>query len=124
MRKGDQPLRALYLQGMRISRLNANTRLVGLTLIGYANFQSGLLRQDHMPTPEELSYATGLTVGQVLTQIEVLTQRGWLTECKPERGPNAGSTQLKLTVPVFVLSHLRARAAESQKTKETSGSEL
>ncbi|WP_330349619.1 hypothetical protein [Streptomyces sp. NBC_00582] len=100
-------LRPLYERGLRTSRMLPEARLVGLTLLGYANFQSGVLHAEFRPTPEQLADATGLTPRQVLVQIEVLTSRGWLRERTIAKGPNQGVSVLQLCIPVAVLQLLR-----------------
>ncbi|MFF3891348.1 hypothetical protein [Streptomyces sp. NPDC001914] len=109
----DERLRPLYTQGLRISRLHPEARLVALTLLGYANFHTGLIHEQWRPTPQELAYATGLTAGQVLVQLEVLTQRGWIYSRVLTQGKNAGTDVLQLCVPAAVLLHVRARKGES-----------
>lgn len=103
-------LRQMFQQGIRISRMQPEARLVGLTLLTYANFRTGLLNK-HAPTPEQLAYATGLTEGQVLVQIQVLKQRGWLTERVLTVGPREGQAVFQLGIPGAVLHQLRNRRA-------------
>lgn len=105
-------LRPLYQQGLRLSRMEPNARLTALTLLGYANFQTGLIHERWRPTTDQLSYATGITTGQVLVQLEVLTQRGWLYTRPLKDGPRAGEDALQLSVPAGVLEQLRARKHE------------
>jgi len=112
LRKSER-MRSMYEQGMRISRMLPEARLVGLTLLGYANFQTGQIHARWRPTAEQLSYATGLTVGQVLVQVQVLTSRGWLTEHTLTRGPRAGSVALQLFIPAAVLEQIRDRAVQA-----------
>ncbi|MFJ2515577.1 hypothetical protein ACIPEL_36170 [Streptomyces griseoviridis] len=100
--------RQMFQQAMRISRMRPNSRLVGLTLLGYANFKTGLLNK-YQPDLAELSYATGLTKEQVDVQIRVLTQRQWLTRHVPAEGPRQGQEVLKLQIPAAVLQQLRNR---------------
>jgi hypothetical protein len=102
-------LRPMFQQGVRLSRMQPHARLVALTLLGYANFQTGLIHERWTPTTEELAYATGLTTEQVQVQIEVLTQRGWAYTRALKQGPRAGQTALQMCVPAFVLEQLRAR---------------
>lgn len=103
-------LRQVFQQGMRLSRMRPEARLVGLTLLAYANFKTGLLNK-YVPAGRELAAATGLTEGQALIQIEVLTQRGWLTRHTPSRGPRQDQQVLQLCVPALVLEQLRQRRA-------------
>ncbi|WP_392967256.1 hypothetical protein [Streptomyces sp. LN245] len=107
-------LRPLYTQGLRTSRLLPEARLTALTLLGYANFQTGLVHEQWRPTTDELAYATGLTAGQVLVQLEVLTQRGWMYIRTLKEGDRAGSSVLQLCIPAAVLEDLRARKPKSQ----------
>lgn len=100
--------RQMFQQGMRLSRMHPEARLVGLTLLAYANFKTGLLNK-YEPNAKELAHATGLTEGQALVQIEVLTQRGWLTQHTPGRGPRQGRQVLHLCIPALVLQQLRQR---------------
>lgn len=103
----NEVLRQAYQQGVRISRMNAESRLVALTLLGYANFRTGLLNK-YQPTPDQLADATGLTEGQVLVQLKILTQRGWLTHRAPITGPRKGQQVYQLCIPKAVLAQLRA----------------
>ncbi|MDX5571011.1 hypothetical protein PYK79_57655, partial [Streptomyces sp. ID05-04B] len=117
LRKSER-LRSMFEHGMRISRMHPETRLVGLTLLGYANFQTGQIHARWRPTVEDLADATGLTAGRVLVQVEILTSRGWLTEHVLARGPRAGSRALLLCVPALVLEQLRDRAAQAAAEAE------
>jgi hypothetical protein len=103
-------LRRMFQHGLRISRMRPEARLTALTLLGYANYRTGLVNK-HLPDTKELAYATGLTEGQVLVQIEVLTQRGWLTHRVLGRGPREGLQVIQLCVPAHVLQQLRDRQA-------------
>ncbi|MFI5685860.1 hypothetical protein [Streptomyces sp. NPDC051636] len=103
----NEVLRQAFQQSMRISRMNAESRLVALTLLGFANFRTGLLNK-YQPTSAQLAAATGLTEGQVLVQLEVLTQRGWLTQRALTTGPRKGQEVYQLCIPQAVLSQLRA----------------
>ncbi len=106
----SEVMRQLYQQAMRISRMRPETRLVALTLLGYANWRHGLLNK-YAPTTEQLAYATGLTDGQVRVQLEILTQRGWLTERALTTGPRAGQRVPQLCIPEFALTRVRNREA-------------
>ncbi|MFJ3794981.1 hypothetical protein ACIPSJ_01695 [Streptomyces sp. NPDC090088] len=101
----DEVLRAVYQRGIRLSRMLPEARLVALTLLPYANYKSGLIQR--VPTPEQLAFGTGLARGQVLVQVEVLAQRGWLTRQRLHSGPNAGQEVLQLRVPALVLEQIR-----------------
>lgn len=100
-------LRPAFQQAMRISRMHPNTRLVALTYLGYAHYETGLIRWH--PAPAELAYATGLTEGQVLVQMEILTQRGWLQMKPLPAGARAGQLAPQLSIPAPVLEQVRAR---------------
>jgi hypothetical protein len=110
----SERLRPLYQQGIRSSRMLPEARLVGLTLLGYANFQTGLVHEKWRPTTDELAYATGLTSAQVLVQLEVLTQRGWMYIRTLKEGARAGTNVLQLCLPAAVLEDLRARKHEGE----------
>lgn len=118
LRKSER-LRSMFEQGIRISRMHSGARLTALSLLGYANFQTGLIHARWRPTPEELAYATGLTTGQVLVQLDVLTSRGWLTTRTLTRGPRTGSTALQLCIPAAVLQQIRDRATRDQVDADT-----
>ncbi|MDX3455089.1 hypothetical protein PV396_24630 [Streptomyces sp. ME02-8801-2C] len=107
-------LRPMFQQAMRISRLLPNSRLVALTLLGYSHYETGLIRRH--PTTAELAYATGLTKAQVLTQVQILTQRGWL-RTNPLPAP-AGIGQLapQLCIPAPVLNQIRSRTYHTFQT--------
>ncbi|MGW4300383.1 hypothetical protein ACWEHT_11460 [Streptomyces sp. NPDC004646] len=104
----DEKLRPCLQQGIRLSRMRPESRLLALTLLGYVNFRSGLMLR-HEPTPAELAAATGLTEGQVLVQLQILTQRGWLTRRHPTQGPRQDRMVYQLCVPQLILQQLRAR---------------
>ncbi|MEU9149168.1 hypothetical protein AB0D59_01105 [Streptomyces sp. NPDC048417] len=103
----DEVLRAMYQRGIRLSRMLPETRLVALTLLPYANYKSGLIK--HVPTPEQLAYGTGLARGQVLVHIEILTQRGWLTQQVLHSGPTAGQEVIQLRIPALALEQIRQK---------------
>ncbi|MFM9542278.1 LexA family transcriptional regulator [Streptomyces turgidiscabies] len=100
-------LRPLFQQAMRISRLLPNSRLVALTLLGYSHYESGLIRRH--PTTAELAYATGLTKDQVLTQVRILAQRGWLRTNRLPARACVGELAPQLCIPAPVLAQIRAR---------------
>lgn len=104
--------RPLFQQGMRLSRMHPEARLVALTLLGCANFRSGAVHTRWRPTTEQLADATGLSTARVLVQLEVLTSRGWLYERTLTKGPRVGATALQLAVPAGLLEELRAHAHE------------
>jgi hypothetical protein len=106
----DELFRQMFQQGIRLSRMHPEARLVALTLLTYANFRTGLLNK-YQPEARELASSTGLTEGQALVQIEVLTQRGWLTHRAPTRGPRQEQQVLQLCIPDLVLQQLRRRRA-------------
>ncbi|MFF8485212.1 hypothetical protein [Streptomyces antibioticus] len=108
-------LRQMFEQGIRISAMNANTRLVALTLLGYANFRTGEIHTRWRPAPEQLAIATGLSTDQIHVQLRVLTDRGWLTEFTLATGPRAGQPCWRLGIPMAVLQQLRDRAARHAK---------
>ncbi|MFF9285444.1 hypothetical protein [Streptomyces griseosporeus] len=95
-------------QGMRVSRMRPEARLVALTLLGYAHPRTGLLDK-YWPSCEQIAYASGLTTGQVLVQLEVLAQRGWLVQRSFSQGPRQGQTVHRLVIPSWVLEHVRSR---------------
>ncbi|EYT83972.1 hypothetical protein CF54_04155 [Streptomyces sp. Tu 6176] len=99
-------LRHTYQRGMRISGMTPATRLVALTLLGYAHGKTGLLNK-HAPNTDQLANATGLSAGQVRVQLEILTQRGWLTQHTPASGPRQGQHVLQLCIPAAALHQVR-----------------
>ncbi|MFE1925839.1 hypothetical protein ACFW91_25110 [Streptomyces asoensis] len=109
LHKGEA-FRAFFEQGVRISNMTPHTRLTALTLLGYANFNSGEIHPRWRPGAEKLAIATGLTVDQVRVQLDILTSRGWLGEFALTSGPRAGQLCLQLGVPAAVLQQLRDRA--------------
>ncbi|CUW29659.1 hypothetical protein [Streptomyces reticuli] len=102
--------RQVFLQAVRISGMNPETRLVALTLLGYANFRTGLVNK-HEHGPAGLAADTGLTEGQVRVQLTILTQRGWLTERALTTGPREGQRVHQLLIPDAVLAQVRNRHA-------------
>ncbi|MER7971112.1 hypothetical protein ABTX35_19305 [Streptomyces sp. NPDC096080] len=106
--RASEVFRQMFQQAMRISRMLPNTRLVALTLLGYANFRTGVLNK-YQPDIAGLARATGLPKDVVEVQIRVLTQRQWLTRHVPTRGPRQGQEVLKLQIPAPILTQLRER---------------
>lgn len=109
--KPGEIMRQLYQQAMRISRMKPHTRLLALTLVGYANHKNGRLTYE--PTVAQLSYATGLSDGQVKTHLQILTQRGWLTRSRPRSGPRKDRLVGQVCIPALVLTQLRTRKAHA-----------
>lgn len=106
----NEILRQLYQQGIRISGMHPEARLVALTLLGYANFRTGLLNK-YQPSTSDLGQATGLTQGQAEVQLRILAQRGWLSERRVTRGPRQGQLIHQLHIPTVVLLRLRKARA-------------
>ncbi|MFJ8804219.1 hypothetical protein [Streptomyces sp. NPDC102487] len=75
--KGER-FRPLYEQGIRASGMTPHARLVALTLLTYATASTGDLPEERQPYLEGLVAATGLNSGQVVVQLRVLEQRGWV----------------------------------------------
>ncbi|MEV1063425.1 hypothetical protein [Streptomyces sp. NPDC050263] len=117
LRQGES-FRTMLEQGVRISGMKPNTRLVALTLLGYANFRNGEIHARWRPTPEQLAIATGLTADQIGVQLAALTSRGWIHEFTLASGPRAGERCWQLGVPVAVLQQLRDRAARRASAKK------
>lgn len=109
LREGEL-MRSMYLRGMRISRLLPESRLIALTLMGYADYRTGVLSR-FAPDTEQLSYATGLNPRQARLHVEILTQRGWLGSHRLTQGPRTGQVVLHLGVPPWVLKQLRDHPA-------------
>ncbi|AYD81648.1 helix-turn-helix DNA-binding domain protein [Streptomyces phage Kromp] len=109
--KPGEVMRQLYQQAMRVSRMKPHSRLLALTLLGYADHRDGRLTYE--PTVAQLSYATGLTDGQVKTQLQILTDRGWLDRRKPRGGARSGRVVGRLLIPALVLAQLRNRKAHA-----------
>ncbi len=107
LREGEL-MRVMYLRAMRSSRMLPESRLVALTLMGYADHRTGALSR-YAPDPAQLSYATGLSVRQALLHVEILTQRGWLGTHKPSQGPRMGQDVLNLAIPPWLLKQIRDR---------------
>ncbi|MEU3683723.1 hypothetical protein AB0E99_22685 [Streptomyces sp. NPDC030592] len=107
----SEVMRQLYQQAMRSSRLQPHGRLLALTLLGYADHKTGVLTYE--PTVAQLSYATGLTNGQVKVQLRVLAQRGWFTRRKARGGPRSDRVVGQVCIPALVLTRLRTRKAHA-----------
>ncbi|MEV1020676.1 hypothetical protein [Streptomyces sp. NPDC050264] len=103
--QSDEVLRTVYQHGIRISGTTPHTRLIALTLLGNAHHRSGLVNR--FVNPEQLAAATGLDIAQVHVQLEILTQRGWLTTRAPHSGPRQGQQVYQLCVPQAVLLRIR-----------------
>ncbi|MER6531189.1 hypothetical protein [Streptomyces sp. NPDC001508] len=112
LREGER-IRGVFESAIRISGMTPNTRLTALTLLSYANFRTGRIPTRREPSAEQLARATGLTASQVLVQLEILTQRGWLHRRAIKSGPRKGALVLDLAVPAAVLHQLRERAAQT-----------
>ncbi|MGW3110525.1 hypothetical protein [Streptomyces sp. NPDC001091] len=110
LQRGEH-IRPMVQKGLRLSRMRPESRLVALTLLGYVNWRTGWMRQ-HQPTTAELAAATGLTEGQVLVQMEILIQRGWLARYHPATGPRQDELVYRLCIPQVVLQQLRDRSPD------------
>ncbi|MET7679361.1 hypothetical protein [Streptomyces sp. NPDC005423] len=106
LRKGETT-RSLFQQGMRISGMNPHTRLLALTLLGHANFRSGVISPQFQPSDEELVAETGLTLAQVNVQLSVLRSRGWLVQHVSRNDGATDENRWRLAVPEHVLARLR-----------------
>lgn len=104
----NEILRQMYQQAIRISGMRPETRLVALTLLGFANFRTGLLNK-YQPSSSELGDITGLTEDQAVVQLNILTQRGWLSQRRTTRGPRQNQLTYQLCIPQAVLIQLRSR---------------
>jgi len=107
-------MRQLYQLGLRSSGMRPEARLVALTLMGYAHYRTGLCTKRE-PSSEELAQATGLTEGQALVQLQILTSRGWLTRREVLEGPRAGQQAYQLCIPRLALDQLRARRTSTPR---------
>ena len=110
--QAGEHLRSFMVRALRKSRMHPEARLVALTLLGYANYKTGLVNSRHQPDTTTLAEDTGLTTGQVQVQLHVLTQRGWLYTRPLTRGPRNGQLGLFLAVPALYLEQVRADRAE------------
>ncbi|MFG3154257.1 hypothetical protein ACGF7W_19685 [Streptomyces sp. NPDC048219] len=99
--------RPLYEQGLRGSAMTPHTRLVAWTLLSYASARTGDLPADRQPFLAGLVAATGLNPGQVVVQLRVLEQRGWVQ--RDPASPHAyEQAVLRPVIPGYVLAQLRA----------------
>lgn len=105
----DEVLRTLFGHGIRISGMNPNSRLVALTLLGNCG-RTGLANR--LVSPQQLAEATALDLAQVHVQLQILTQRGWLTTRAAQSGPRQGQMLLQLCVPQAVLLRVRQERAD------------
>ncbi|WP_330339366.1 hypothetical protein [Streptomyces sp. NBC_00557] len=106
----NEILRQVFQQGMRLSQMLPESRLLGLVLLGYADYRTGRTWR-HTPTVAELSSASGLNEARVQVHLEILFQRGWLTTYTPAVGAQKKELVYQLCVPQAVLEQLRARKA-------------
>lgn len=76
---GAEPFRGLYERGIRGSRMLPTSRLVALTVLGYADATTGVIADGNQPDVRALSKATGLGAEQVRVHLAFLSDRGWIT---------------------------------------------
>ena len=107
LRDGER-FKPLYQRALLISGLLPTARLMGHTLLWYANHRTGRISPNYQPTVEQLAKATGLNPARVGVQIEILAQRGWVHLHRLKDGPRAGRTRLDLTIPALNLEQVRA----------------
>ncbi|MCW5252235.1 hypothetical protein [Streptomyces sp. SHP 1-2] len=109
---GRERMVTLYPAGICLSRMTPHTRLVALTLLGYAHTRSGLLTR-RLPTPRHLALDTGLDQAQVEVHLQTLTQRGWLRKHTVATGPRTGQQVPCLTIPQVYLTQIRKSRAST-----------
>ncbi|WP_314411419.1 hypothetical protein [Streptomyces sp. DSM 40484] len=109
-----------YHRGLLMSGMNPEARLMGFTLLWFANHKTGRISPNFQPSQEELAEATGLSAGRVGVQIEVLRERGWLHLTWIAEGPRTGLPRFDLTIPALYLERVRAhRASHKQHNTES-----
>ncbi|MFJ4907700.1 helix-turn-helix domain-containing protein [Streptomyces sp. NPDC093249] len=99
-----EPYRALWERGITGSQLHRNAKLVGLVLAAGADWATGQLA-DPRPSVGRLATRSGLHDGQVITSLNYLEARGWIT--RPDRRARWSRTEVSLTIPGPILPHLR-----------------
>ncbi|MGW3410292.1 hypothetical protein [Streptomyces sp. NPDC000888] len=104
----QEHFRKYFLFGMRRSRMDPSTRLVGLDLLWRASHATGQMSASLQPTPEHLAQATGLTVGQVEVAIANLHSHGWIRYRRLQEGPRVGQEIFDLVIPAAALEDIRA----------------
>ncbi|WP_405924900.1 hypothetical protein [Streptomyces sp. NBC_00035] len=100
-----------YHRGLLLSGMLPEARLMGYTLLWYANHSTGRISPNFQPGIEELVEHTGLDARRVGVQLEVLRERGWLRLATIQQGPRAGLPRFELTIPALYLERVRAHRA-------------
>ena len=100
--------RAMYQRGLLISGMRPEARLVGHTLLWFANHLTGRISPNWQPSQQQLAEATGLDAARIGVQLEVLVQRGWLHLHRIAEGPRSGRPRFDLTIPALYLEQIRA----------------
>ncbi|MBD0707371.1 MULTISPECIES: hypothetical protein [unclassified Streptomyces] len=104
----DGPFRALWERGITGSTLHPNAKLVGYTVAAGADWDTGQLA-DPRPPVRRLAGRCALTQGQVVTSLNHLEARGWIS--RPDARVRWGTTEITLTIPAPILRHLRRKVA-------------
>lgn len=105
-----------FHRGLLLSGMNPEARLMGYTLLWFAHHRTGRISPTLQPSQQELADASGLSVGRVGVQLEVLRERGWLRLVPISEGPRTGLLRFELTIPALYLERVRAHRAEHQTT--------
>jgi hypothetical protein len=100
-----------YHRGLLLSGMLPEARLLGYTLLWYANHRTGRISPNFQPSREQLAADTGLGAARVGVQIEVLRERGWLHLTPIQEGLRAGRPRFDLTIPALYLERVRAHRA-------------
>lgn len=99
--------RPLFERGIRTSGMTPHARLVALTLATFASASTGELPKERQPFLDGLTGATGLNRGQVVVQLRVLEQRGWIRR-DLTGSPLYEVALLRPVIPRLELARLRA----------------
>jgi hypothetical protein len=101
-----------YHRGLLLSGMLPEARLLGYTLLWYANHRTGRISPNFQPSRAQLADDTGLDAGRVGVQLEILRERGWLRLTPIAEGPRTGRPRFELTIPALCLERVRAHRAE------------
>ncbi|TLQ45788.1 hypothetical protein [Streptomyces marianii] len=101
-----QPFRPLYERAMTQSGLHPHTRLVGLALATYADWDTGNIPAASQPRLAGLTNASGLHQPQVVVALNTLRSRGWI---KQDGAVKWERSNVQLVIPRALLKRLQGQ---------------
>lgn len=117
----NERFKPTFQRGLLISGMLPEARLMGYTLVWYADHITGRISPHLQPDAAQLAASSGLSEVRVGVQLEVLRERGWLHINRISEGPRVGGPRFDLAIPALYLERIRVdrtahaiRVAEAQ----------